>query len=563
MLSLFVSSLGEYAAQVIAGVLTVKGALMLIANRAALMVQKCTPNATGMLAVNLSPDTVSNILTTLTLDHDFSGCTIACFNSPTDCVVSGPLLQLHDLRTCFTSSNIKTVLLNVPYGYHSPTMLPLLDDLTAVARQLSIRAPSIPIVSNVSGEAVMPGQEDVFIPEYYAKHCVEPVQFEKGIASLATGAIDVWLEIGPNTTTLPMLKANSTIVITEKTKYVGSMRKGIEPWVALASTLSQMYVAGVEVRWREVFECRDSKDCDKLRCISMPTYPFVKTRFWVPFKEDATLNATHHATPYEPSIPSAIPLPHHNLISKFAMLGSWSQHPCAANDNKSIFETPIEMVKEWIEGHRVGDAPLCPASVYGELVWEGVDCARAALGIQDLGTSEDGEESVVVLRDVEYVKPLVHQEGVERVMRTEIRMPAFDEAGSFRVISRLVSTPLSSRDPDETIHCMGLFVVSPNGVAIESARIRSAISTRIFMLISSGNADAVETFSTRTIYEVIFPRVVVYSEQYRAIMKLTVQEGGMAGYAVVRMPQQLLDIYGWRDERGDGQFVVHPVFTDT
>src|SRR2546427_521493 len=98
------------------------------------MVQRCTLNATGMLAVNISSDSVSDIITSHDLRHDFSECHISCFNSPTDCVISGPISQLIVLRLHLNELNVKNLILSVPYGYHSPTMLPVLDDLTSLAR---------------------------------------------------------------------------------------------------------------------------------------------------------------------------------------------------------------------------------------------------------------------------------------------------------------------------------------------------------------------------------------------------------------------------------------------
>jgi len=62
-----------------------------------------------------------------------------------------------------------------------------------------------------------------------------------------------------------------------------------------------------------------------------------------------------------------------------------------------------------------------------------------------------------------------------------------------------------------------------------------------------------EVFSTRTAYEVIFPRVVEYSREYHTMQSLTAEASRMEGCADVRLPS----------DYDRGKFVVHPVFIDT
>src|SRR5712672_386620 len=145
-------SLGEYVAQTVAGVLTLQDALLLVANRARLMVQKCSPNSTGMMAVNLSAVALGGILAS---SEDFSTVTIACYNSPDDLVVSGPAAGLRALKSYLEGTiRCKSFLLPVGFGLHSNAMRPLQDDLTSLARRVTTSPPIIPILSNVHGKHV-------------------------------------------------------------------------------------------------------------------------------------------------------------------------------------------------------------------------------------------------------------------------------------------------------------------------------------------------------------------------------------------------------------------------
>ena len=79
---------------VIAGVLTLDGALQLVAHRARLMTQNCEHNTTGMLAVNLPASQVEGICSA----EKFTDITISCYNSPHDCVAGGPVSDLEALK---------------------------------------------------------------------------------------------------------------------------------------------------------------------------------------------------------------------------------------------------------------------------------------------------------------------------------------------------------------------------------------------------------------------------------------------------------------------------------
>ncbi|KAG6818439.1 putative PKS/NRPS-like protein biosynthetic cluster, partial [Arthromyces matolae] len=389
-------SLGEYAALVISGVLSLEDALCVVAHRVRLMVQRCAVNETGMIAVNLGAVAVQDILHA---SPEFSSLSIACYNSPSDSVLSGPLETLKSFKEHLDDNvHCKNILLSVPFGYHSHAMAPLLNDLKAIARRVSLRPPTIPIVSNVFGDVVRPGDSSIINSDYFARHCAEPVQFEKGIQALmrtfSAAQFDVWIEIGPHSTTLPMLKANPSLP--RGSTFLPSLRKQHDSWETLTGSLSQLFLEGVHVRWREVFA-----HIPNIGCVSLPSYPFSPSKFWVEYKE-----------------PRATSELASNLISAtsstgFAMLGRWAQRPSASNNNTAIFETPIEKVGSWICGHSVGGFPLCPASVYTEQALSAIHLTFADLNLSL-------ESSHIVLRKIQFPKPLVYDPTLSHTLFTKI-----------------------------------------------------------------------------------------------------------------------------------------------
>ena len=57
--------------------------------------------------------------------------------------------------------------------------------------------------------------------------------------------------------------------------WLPSLRKGAEDWAQILDTLSELYVAGLEIDW-ESFH----RDVRRPRVV-LPTYPFERKRFWV------------------------------------------------------------------------------------------------------------------------------------------------------------------------------------------------------------------------------------------------------------------------------------------
>ncbi|RDB14789.1 Non-reducing polyketide synthase terA [Hypsizygus marmoreus] len=516
-------SLGEYAALVIAKVLSLRGALLIVANRVRLMIQKCAMNSTGMIAVNLGPAAVESALIASNMASDL---TISCRNSPIDCVVSGPLSQLTAFKEYLDIEiHCKNILLSVPFGYHSPAMSPLLEDLTAIAAQVPLKAPTVPVVSNVLGEVILPGDTSVFNSGYFARHCGEPVQFDIGIQALIANpvlaSIDAWIEIGPHTSTLPMLKSNNSLP--RGSVFLGSLRKQQDPWETLTSSLCQLYASGVNIHWRNAFAHLGSATC-----VSLPSYPFSKTKYWVAYKETPSSNNS-----------GSIQKPLSAHLTGYSILHAWTQYPSKDSGSTAIFETPIAHLAGWITGHSVGGMPLCPASIYVEQALAGIHLACQQLGVEL-------DDNHVALRGVEFAKPLVYDAHVKRIVVTTITVR--DGFGTFSVGSRVEPTA------EESIHAHGEYRIQLNFQAVTKfARKLPAVLRHMAAVLRPSSGRMPEVFSARTAYEVIFPRVVEYSREYRTMQSLTVETSGMEGCAEVCLPS----------DHSRGKFIAHPVFMDT
>ncbi|KAJ7490183.1 hypothetical protein B0H11DRAFT_1683497, partial [Mycena galericulata] len=75
--------------------------------------------------------------------------------------------------------------------------------------------PTIPIVSNVLGNVILPGDTSVFTTTHFARHSA-PGQLDRGVRSLVSrpqfcSKVGPWLELEPHRTCLPMLQVNPAL----------------------------------------------------------------------------------------------------------------------------------------------------------------------------------------------------------------------------------------------------------------------------------------------------------------------------------------------------------------
>lgn len=514
----FRASLGEYAALAISEVIGFTDALKMVANRARMMANLCEPSASGMLAVNAPPENVEEILKSRT---DLSGLAIACHNSTADCVVAGVLEQIDILRAHLKENSIaKCVKLDVPYGYHSAAMDPILEPLTALAETVKISAPKIMTGSNVLGRVI--GAADINAG-YFAQHARQTVRFAEEIQQIMSlpgfsGTVR-YIEIGPQPISLPMIRATLGS-LDSSAEFIPSMHKAKDPWVSLSDSLAGLFLSGFPAKWREVYAGSLAK------CIDIPSYPFEGKEFWVDYKEHAQPGAVKESAPA---------LPPNSMPTSYAMLASCVQLPGEGVDG--IFETPISQLALFITGHQVGGAALCPASVYHELAM-----SAAAFGVHATTAALN------TLSKVKYSHPLVYEDGATKTVRVTLKLDSLTGDSSFTIAS------YTGRPDTSQLHCSGELKQSPRaGIEHKFNRRSLKLDRKKIAIFASNGFQGPETIHTRMLYEVVFPRVVSYSKQYQTIKSMTIDQTGTEGFAVVQMPAS---------DKG-GRYVVHPLFMDT
>lgn len=255
-------SVGEYAAACVAGVFSLEDGLKLIAARAGLM--SALPRHGAMVSLLADISAVSAILSAQ------QTVSVAAHNSPTAVVVSGPEEEVLAAVRAAESRGIKTTRLTVSHAFHSSLMEPMLDEFERIASEVKFSEPSIPIVTNVTGE--MAGPRVVSSPAYWRAQVRGTVQFQKGMNTLDAYGCRAFIEIGPHPT---LVTLGSQAVKNElQSCWLPSMRKGASDFRHLLDSMAELFVRGIEIDWAAF-------DADyPRRRVVLPTYPFQRQRYW-------------------------------------------------------------------------------------------------------------------------------------------------------------------------------------------------------------------------------------------------------------------------------------------
>ena len=176
-------SVGEIAAAHIAGVLSLADAAALISARGRLM--GALPDGGAMLAIQATEDELQLP----------DGLDLAAVNGPNAVVVAGPADLIAELEAQW--QHRKTTRLSVSHAFHSSLMDPMLDEFRTVLAGLTFNPPTLPIVSNLTGELA---GDEIATPDYWVKHAREAVRFADGIRALDTLGVARQIEIGPGST---------------------------------------------------------------------------------------------------------------------------------------------------------------------------------------------------------------------------------------------------------------------------------------------------------------------------------------------------------------------------
>ena len=172
------------------------------------------------------------------------------------------------------AESVRAKRLRVPRAYHSHLFDGALAEFRAIFTGITLHAPTIPFLSNVTGTWIT--DEQARDAAYWCRHLRETVRFADGLRELTSKSGRVFLEVGPSQTTRAMLLAlagQELAHVAVATLPRPDAKEGdVRAFYGAAATL---WVSGVAVAWAEVASLEGH------RRIPVPTYPFERERHWI------------------------------------------------------------------------------------------------------------------------------------------------------------------------------------------------------------------------------------------------------------------------------------------
>lgn len=278
-------SLGEYTAACLSKVMSLRDALRLVVLRGKIY-ERLARGAT--LTIPLSEARLRPFL------HD--RLSLAAINSPSHCVVSGPVEAVDELEQRLTAAGQEFHRLQGDGAAHSSLLDPFLDEFTEAVKKVELHAPTLPYISNLTGALIT--EAETTDPLYWTHHLRHTVRFSEGIQVLLRDPELILLEVGPGQTLrrLAAMQAKDTAerIILSSMRHPRDAQADTAVWL---QTLGQLWLAGVAVNWQGLYVG------ERRQRVPLPTYPFERQRYWL----DPPGHQRHAATrqPEEPSSASS------------------------------------------------------------------------------------------------------------------------------------------------------------------------------------------------------------------------------------------------------------------
>ena len=193
-------SVGEYAALVAAGVLDLAAGLRLVSQRAELMAGAGGDG--GMAAViGLDRETVQAVVDGLSRPTEL---VVANDNAPGQVVISGLRDALEAAEEPLRAEGARRILhLPVSGAFHSPLMAGVAGQLATAFEAETWHDARVPVVSNVSAEALTDADR---IRALLAEQVRSPVEWVASVRRMVDDGVDAMIELGPGSALAGMVR---------------------------------------------------------------------------------------------------------------------------------------------------------------------------------------------------------------------------------------------------------------------------------------------------------------------------------------------------------------------
>jgi [acyl-carrier-protein] S-malonyltransferase len=194
-------SLGEYTALVFAGALSFGDGLRVVQRRGQAMQAAADAAPSGMVSVlGMELPQVEELCAAARGAETLEVANLLC---PGNIVVSGSRLACEAVQRLAEERGARTVRLAVAGAFHTALMKPADQALAEALRDVEIKAPTVPVWSNVDARPHTAPDE---IRQLLIRQVLQPVLWEQTLRNLLADGCDRFYELGPGRVLAGLLK---------------------------------------------------------------------------------------------------------------------------------------------------------------------------------------------------------------------------------------------------------------------------------------------------------------------------------------------------------------------
>lgn len=186
-------SMGEYAAAVVSGVISIEACLNALIRQVEILGSSCVQG--GMLAVLHKPGLFDET------PLFFENAELAAVNYAEHFVISGSIQRLEKITGYLKEKNLVFQRLPVSFAFHSSLIEPGGLDYTKHLRSISLSPPKVPFVSCATAST-----HTTVCDEHFWQVIRRPILFEQTIRTISSSNESIYLDLGPSGTLSTFIK---------------------------------------------------------------------------------------------------------------------------------------------------------------------------------------------------------------------------------------------------------------------------------------------------------------------------------------------------------------------
>jgi malonyl CoA-acyl carrier protein transacylase/acyl carrier protein/SAM-dependent methyltransferase len=489
-------SFGELTALCIAGVLTLRDSLQVVAMRAQLIKSSWGPDPGAMMAVEGNLADVQMLLNNAERAcPEETPATVACFNGPTTFTLAGSIKAIDAVGECISSvPGVRGKKLSVSNAFHSTLVEPLKDQLGKLAEGMIFGE------AKIRWERATENQTSANIgPVFFASHMRDPVYANHAFQRLHREFPSaIWLEAGSNSTITRM--ANKALGFPAESHFVDINITSDSALNMLTESFVNLWKEGLAIpHWAH--HCTQAQAYSTLL---LPPYQFEKSRHWLELKKPQAVQQIELSSKaQQEELPTKL----------YTFVGYQDEGKRQA---RFRVNTMIKAYGEFVSGHLiVQTAAICPATLEVDITIEALFTLCPDFKATGLQPQVANVENLVPI----CVDP-------SRVLWLDLRATTSDfKSWEWQMVST------NEKGESKSTHVKGQIIFQSAAEAqAEFSRYERLVPHRRCTEILY-DSDPDDVLQGRNMYKV-FAEIVDYSEPYRGLRKLVGKGTTSAGRVV-------------------------------